>query len=95
MLITNGVVVVVWVLVALLVCALVSVNGMVVGAVFWMALLNRVVGGCRQLWVMSLCAADTVYGYWHLAVVIVCHVCVVFRVFRVCCSNVTWPLLVV
>ena len=54
------------------------------GAVFWMALLNPVIGGRRQLWVTSLCAADTVCGYWDLAVVIVCHVCVVFRVFHVC-----------
>ena len=73
MLITvDGVVVVMW--------ALVSVNGMVVGAVFWVAILNRVIGGRRQLWIMLLWAFVAVCGYWDLATVVVCHACMVFRV---------------
>ena len=50
----DGVVVVVWALVALVVWALISVDGMVVGAVFWVAILDRVVGGRRWLWITSL-----------------------------------------
>ena len=89
----DGVVVVVWALVALVVWALVSVNGMVVGAVFWVAILDRVVGGRRRLWITSLWAFVAVCGYWDLAAVAVCRGRVVFV--SVCCSKVTWPLLIV
>ena len=69
----DGVVVVVW--------ALVSVNRMVVGVVFWVAILDHNMGGRRQLWVTSLWAVVAVCGYWDLAVVIVCHVHMVFSCF--------------
>ena len=80
MLIADGVVVVVWALVALAVWALVSVNGMVVGAVFWVAILDCVVGGRRWSWVTSLLAFVAVCRYWELAAAIVCRACVVFCV---------------
>ena len=76
----DGVVVVVWALVALVVWARVSVNGMVVGAAFWFAILGRVVGGRRWSWVTSLLAFVAVCGYWELAAVVVCRARVVFRV---------------
>ena len=46
----DGVVVVVWVLIALMVWACVSINGKVVEAAFWLAILNCVIGGRRQSW---------------------------------------------
>ena len=48
----DGVVVVVWAFVALVVWACPSVNGMVVGAAFWFAILDHVVGGCWWLLVV-------------------------------------------
>ena len=81
----DGVVLVVW--------ALVSVNGMVVGAVFWVAILDRVVGGRRRLWITSLWAFVAVCVHWDLAAVAVCRGRMVFVC--VCCSKVTWPLLIV
>ena len=54
--------------------ALISVNGMVVGAVFWVAILDRVV----RLWITSLWAFVAVCGYWDLAAVAVCRGRVVF-----------------
>ena len=74
----DGVVVMVWALVALVVWARVSVNEMVVGAVFQLAILDRVVGGRRRSWVTSLWAVVAVCGCWNLAVVVVCRARVVF-----------------
>ena len=76
----DGVVVVVWAFVALVVWACASVNGMVVGAAFWFAILGRVVGGRRWSWVTSLLAFVAVCGYWELAAVVVCRARVLFRV---------------
>ena len=76
----DGVVVVVWAFVALVVWACPSVNGMVVGAAFWFAILDHVVGGCWWSWVMLLSAFVAVCGYWELATVVVCRARVVFPV---------------
>ena len=76
----DGVVVVVWAFIALVVWARTSVNGMVVGAAFWFAILHRVVGGHRWSWVTSLLAFVAVCKYWELAVVVVCRARVVFCV---------------
>ena len=76
----DGVVVVVWVFIALLVWARASVNGMVVVAAFWFAILDRVVGGRRWLWVASLSVFVAVCGHWELAAVVVCRARVVFHV---------------
>ena len=47
---------------------------------FRLAILDRVAGGRRWSWVTSLQAVVAICGCWNLAVVVVCHGHVIFRV---------------